>query len=53
VRPLKEELGIVTSDYQDYLEKQWIAQLKKKYPLVVNKDVFARLEKELKKSAKE
>ncbi len=48
LKPLKEELGIVTSDYQDYLEKQWISELKKKYPVVVNKEVLARLKKELK-----
>ena len=48
LKPLKEQLGIVTSDYQDYLEKQWIAELKKKYPVVVNKKVFDELKKELK-----
>ncbi len=49
LKPLKEQLGIVTSDYQDYLEKQWIAELKRKYPVVVNKKVFDELKKELKK----
>jgi peptidyl-prolyl cis-trans isomerase SurA len=47
--PLKDQLGIVTSDYQDYLEKQWIETLKKKYPVVVNREVFNRLKKELEK----
>ena len=47
VKPLSEQLGIVTSDYQDYLEKQWVEELKKKYPVVVNKEVFNRLKKEL------
>ncbi len=47
--PLKDQLGIVTSDYQDYLEKQWIETLKKKYPVVVNREVFNRLKKDLEK----
>lgn len=37
----------IISDYQDYLEKTWISQLKKKYPVKVNSktktDVFAKL----------
>jgi peptidyl-prolyl cis-trans isomerase SurA len=48
--PLKEQLGIVTSDYQNYLEKQWVEELKKKYPVEINKEVFNRLKKELEKS---
>lgn len=30
----------VTTDYQDYLEQQWIATLREKYPVVVNKEVL-------------
>lgn len=30
----------VTTDYQDYLEEQWIATLREKYPVVVNKEVL-------------
>jgi len=47
-RPLNQIRGIVTSDYQDYLEKKWIRELRKKYRVVVNRAVFAKLEKELK-----
>jgi peptidyl-prolyl cis-trans isomerase SurA len=51
VKPLKEQLGVVTSDYQDYLEKQWIEELKKKYPVEVNREVFNRLKNELEKES--
>ncbi len=47
-RPLEEVRGIVTSDYQDYLEKKWVESLRKKYPVTVNEEVFAKLETELK-----
>ena len=32
----------VTTDYQDHLEKQWVATLREKYPVVVNEDVLER-----------
>ena len=32
--------GVVTSKYQEYLEKQWMEQLSQKYPLKVNKAVL-------------
>jgi peptidyl-prolyl cis-trans isomerase SurA len=34
-KELKETLGPVTSDYQKYLEDQWIEDLKLKYPVVL------------------
>lgn len=37
--------GQVTADYQDMLEKQWIESLRKKYTVVVNKDVLATVNK--------
>lgn len=30
----------VTTDYQDHLEKQWVATLRAKYPVVVNEEVL-------------
>ena len=36
----EDERGKVTTDYQDYLEKQWIAKLREKYEVVVNKEVL-------------
>ncbi|MBL7698421.1 MAG: peptidylprolyl isomerase [Chitinophagaceae bacterium] len=35
--------GSVINDYQAFLEEQWVAELKKKYPVKVNKKVFKRL----------
>ena len=32
--------GLVTADYQDQLEKQWVADLRKKYPVEVYYDVL-------------
>ena len=37
--------GLVTSDYQDYLDKQWVKQLRRKYPVHVNKKVLHKLMK--------
>ena len=34
----------VTTDYQDYLEKLWVAELREKYPVVVNEEVLKGLE---------
>ncbi len=39
-KTLKEARGYVISNYQDYLEKQWIVELHKKYPVSVNDAVF-------------
>ena len=33
----------VTTDYQDYLEKQWVATLREKYPVVVFEEVLKGL----------
>lgn len=42
-KTLSEARGLITSDYQAYLEKEWIAELKKKYPVVIDKDVFSTI----------
>jgi peptidyl-prolyl cis-trans isomerase SurA len=39
-KTLNEAKGLVTADYQTYLEKEWIDSLRKKYPFQVNKDVL-------------
>jgi peptidyl-prolyl cis-trans isomerase SurA len=43
VKELSEARGLITADYQNYLEKEWIASLKAKYPVVVNKEVLAKI----------
>ncbi len=42
-KSLNEARGIITADYQNYLEKIWIEYLKIKYPVVVNKDVLSQI----------
>ena len=44
-KTLDEAKGIITADYQDYLEKQWIADLKNKYKFNVNNDILNSLVK--------
>lgn len=39
-KAISEAKGIITSDYQNALEKAWLEELKTKYPVVVNKDVL-------------
>jgi peptidyl-prolyl cis-trans isomerase SurA len=39
-KTLKEARGLVTADYQEYLERTWIEELRAKYPVIVNKSVF-------------
>ena len=40
-----DEKGKVTTDYQDYLEAQWVKQLREKYPVVINQEVWERIKK--------
>lgn len=42
-KTLEEARGYVIADYQDYLEKEWVAQLQKEYKVVVNQEVFDSL----------
>ena len=42
-KSLDEAKGLVTADYQAYLEKDWIATLRKKYPVVVHNDVLSKV----------
>jgi peptidyl-prolyl cis-trans isomerase SurA len=35
-----DDRGKIVTDYQDYLEKLWIANLREKYPVVINEEVW-------------
>ena len=39
-KALNEARGLITSDYQAYLEKRWLEELRTKYPVVVNNEVL-------------
>ncbi len=40
-----DEKGKVTTDYQDYLEAEWIKTLRAKYPVVLNEEVWKRIKR--------
>lgn len=42
-KSLKEAKGYIVSDYQEYLEKSWLQQLRATYPIQVNQDVLRSL----------
>jgi len=39
-KQLNEVRGLVTSDYQNFLEQKWVKELKAKYKVTVNKEVL-------------
>ena len=39
-KTIAEAKGIITADYQNYLEKEWLSYLKNKYTVKVNDDVL-------------
>ncbi len=39
--------GEVTTDYQNVLEKQWVEQLRKAYPVKINKKTFKKIKAQL------
>jgi len=42
-KSLNEARGLITADYQNYLEKEWIRYLRARYPVVVNREVLAKI----------
>jgi peptidyl-prolyl cis-trans isomerase SurA len=41
-----EARGLIISDYQSFLEQDWIEQLKRKYPVVINEDEVNKIIKQ-------
>ena len=48
-KELSECKGKVISDYQQYLENNWVDELKKEFTIKVNQDVFAKVKNQLHK----
>ncbi len=42
-KTLAEARGIITADYQNFLEKEWLKELKNKYTVTVNQDVLSTI----------
>jgi peptidyl-prolyl cis-trans isomerase SurA len=49
-KELKETRGQVIADYQQYLDEKWVDQLRQRYPVKVDKDVFSKVKKSLVKN---
>ena len=45
MKELKDTKGAVTSDYQNYLEKEWLMEIEKKHPVQINTEVLYNLNK--------
>jgi peptidyl-prolyl cis-trans isomerase SurA len=48
-KTLEESRGRVINDYQNYLESNWVSELKKEFAIQVNQDVFTAVKKQIKK----
>jgi peptidyl-prolyl cis-trans isomerase SurA len=42
-KELNEVRGLVTADYQNYLEKEWIKELRMKYPIRINYELLSQI----------
>lgn len=42
-KAINEAKGIITADYQNFLEQEWIKELRSKYPFQINKDVLSTI----------
>lgn len=48
-KSFEESKGRLINDYQQYLEQNWVSDLKKEFTITVNQDVFEKVKKQLKK----
>lgn len=39
-KKLNEARGLITADYQNFLEKEWLKELREKYPVHIHQEVF-------------
>lgn len=44
-KKLNEARGLITADYQNFLEKVWLEELRNKYSIEINEDVFNKMVK--------
>ena len=44
-KTMSEAKGAATSDYQNYLEKEWLTEIAKKHPIVIHEQVLYSLGK--------
>jgi peptidyl-prolyl cis-trans isomerase SurA len=42
-KALNESRGLITADYQNFLEKIWIGYLRHKYPVTIHKDILEQI----------
>lgn len=42
-KTLSEARGLITADYQNYLEEQWIKDLRERYTVIVHEDVLSKI----------
>ncbi len=47
IKTFEETKGKVINDFQDTLEKKWLSELRKKYPVELNKKTLKKIKKEL------
>lgn len=47
-KPFDEIRGVVISDYQNFLEREWLKELKKKYSVTLNKEELNKIKTSLK-----
>jgi len=40
---IHEARGIIVADYQDYLEKQWVTELRSKYSVLINEEALNKI----------